>query len=422
MSETAGAPPCLIDWRRPLDLSPRVVSYFVLLPEAVPFPPSSVMSMQIQTEALTGPLADVALPDGSGMKLGRGMTFAWLRYLQVPRPAGVDYGALHVLHEALREVVPPGLLPTREATAKLARGPDPQPADGMATVVEMRTGVVVPTQRAIEEGFELCFDLAVEADRTLRVSQRRASVRLTLPRVHQLAVVVLGRLDGRWDAPLFIMATHHDLPQAEAPAFLDDDALAQYHLHQQALRSGHPMILYWDRRLQGMGAFDKGDYEEAILWSAVAAEVMLDALLMVLLWEEGAPANQVVQTFRRTLARRVDHEYHERLGTPPWRRRDASPVGRWYLRLAASRNSIVHRGHAPHRAETVEAIGAGEDLADYLFGCVIARREARPFTANIIAGDPIGLSERVLVPLESLPVERFLRWCGELDETVGPSG
>jgi hypothetical protein len=355
------------------------------------------------------------LPDGSTMPLGAGLTFTWLRVWQIPRPTGVDYRALEVLDLALRQSVPVELLPSRSEVVELSQGPDPQPYEGMATVLEMAAGILVPTARAVEEAFEMCFDRAIELDRCLRVSQRRPSTRLTLPRAHQMVAVAMRHLDGRWEAPLQWLLAHRKLPQPEAPELLNEDELERFRTSQLLMRSGHPMVFYMDRRMQGIAAYDEGDYEEAVLWSAVAVEILLDALLSVMLWEDKVAPREAVRVLTRPLAQRVDSEYHRRLSVSAWRRIGDDPVGRWYTRLAATRNRIVHRGWVVHREEAVESIAAGEDLADYLFACVRECRERRPLTANIVNGDSIGLSDTVLVPLASVPFEKFLEWCDELD-------
>lgn len=413
--ENATPPPCLIDWRQPTDLSPRVVSFFVLLPEALPFPSGSTTSLQIQTADAVGRTREAPLPNGNTMRLGPGLTFTWMRFWQIPQPAGLDPRALAIIDSVLHQVIPALALPDPDRAAQLSDGPDPEPHDGMATVLEMTTGVVVPTRKAVEQAFELCFHQALQADRCLRVSQRRASTRLTLPRVHQIVPTAIRHLDGIWESRLLTLVAHHELPQPEAPTLLDEAGLERYRTHFHAMSSGHPMVLYWDRRLQGVAAYDKGDYEEAILWSAVAAEILLDALLAVMLWEDGATAAAAARIFAKPLARRVDADYHERLGASDWRRTDDSPVALWYTRLAATRNRIVHRGHTPHHDEATQSATAGEELADFIVNCVRRCREERRLTADIILGEPITQSKELVVPLRSLPIEHFLRWADELD-------
>lgn len=163
-----------------------------------------------------------------------------------------------------------------------------------------------------------------------------------------------------------------------------------------------------------------GDYRAAVIFTATAAETLLDDLLSHLLWEEGLRPEEAAVVFDgRFLLTRLRTEYHPRIGGD-WGS-PASPVNDWKERVAQIRHRVVHGGYEPDLYAARLALEATKGLENFLVqrmttGDVLARY---PRTTMAFLGQPgvrrRNLWSQVLQDLTEDPTEptweqTFLRW------------
>lgn len=108
-----------------------------------------------------------------------------------------------------------------------------------------------------------------------------------------------------------------------------------------------------------------GDYRSAVVFSATAAEVLLDDLLGHLLWEDNVrPEEGAIVFDRNSLLGRVRSEYHPRLGGN-WGP-SSHPIEAWRRHIALVRNRIVHAGHEPDLEAARLAVEATSELGEFV--------------------------------------------------------
>jgi len=149
----------------------------------------------------------------------------------------------------------------------------------------------------------------------------------------------------------------------------------------QSLRIGNPFFLWWERFLDATRALRVlGEYPQAVVLAATASEVLLDATLLRLLWEEGVTAEAAASLFEEgKVLRRVHSHIAARLGGN-WSTDGTRPFAAWYRSTYLLRHRVVHAGHRPARGEAQDALDAAYALSTFIFDRLAARRNVYPRT------------------------------------------
>jgi len=149
-----------------------------------------------------------------------------------------------------------------------------------------------------------------------------------------------------------------------------------------------------------------GDTRLAALLSALAAESLLDELLMHLKWEEAATPERAADSWINGLVTRIKREYPSRLGGN-WDFGGEGPIGRWNLHVAELRHRIVHGGYVPTEEEASRAYASINALVEFLVDRLATDQCLRkyPRTALTLAGET-GLTRR----------GRYTQWLRELQK------
>lgn len=177
---------------------------------------------------------------------------------------------------------------------------------------------------------------------------------------------------------------------------LTDDQLEVMPLAVRGMQERRVFMTYLEFAREARVAFERdGNYRAAIVFTATAAEVLLDDLLSHLLWEEGLRPEDGAVIFDEApfLANRVRTQYHPRLGGD-WSS-PKSPIEEWKTSTALVRHRVVHGGYEPDIEAVQRAMHAAAGLEDFLVRRVSPKRSVARFprTAFKLLGEP-GLRRR----------------------------
>ncbi|MFC5930367.1 hypothetical protein [Cryobacterium melibiosiphilum] len=147
-----------------------------------------------------------------------------------------------------------------------------------------------------------------------------------------------------------------------------------------------------------------GDYSAAVVSAATGMEVLSDALLSALLWEEhvrsGGETDRAVDEASGLFSRDVTPLKRATTKTVSMLGGDwtssASPWQVYKGGAASLRNRIVHAGHQPKRQEAIAAYQQALDSQTFLFDRLANKRLNYPRTCYIFLG-PEGLRKRNLL-------------------------
>ena len=134
--------------------------------------------------------------------------------------------------------------------------------------------------------------------------------------------------------------------------------------------------------------YQRGDTSDAVVKGQIAAEVLLDTILMSMLWEEGLdPADAALEVFEDSLATRVRKQYARRLGGN-WSASGKGPIAAWVWNMARLRGCVVHGNYAPTRDEAKRALTALDGLDSFLRRRLVAKRLQYKRTTLMLLGRP----------------------------------
>jgi hypothetical protein len=139
------------------------------------------------------------------------------------------------------------------------------------------------------------------------------------------------------------------------------------------LREGDPFALYAERRHRAQAALEGGDFSDAVVDAAIATEILLDAVLSFMLWEERAAPATTVAILGEPLATRVRTAYHPRIGGT-WDVAREPVLKAWDEDVMLRRHRVVHRGIRPTEAEARKALGSAAALEEWVTDLVVAKR------------------------------------------------
>jgi hypothetical protein len=157
---------------------------------------------------------------------------------------------------------------------------------------------------------------------------------------------------------------------------------------------------------------------------------MLDAILALLMWEEGVAVEDAVPLFEEgKVLRRLKQELQPRL-KGQWST-ETGAVGVWFRSAYQLRHRVVHGGYSPAPAEAATALEAGLGLQHFVMDR-IAERRTTYFRAALMTVAEEGLRRRDLwsgqikrfaeevAPTESSWRDSFTSWYRELVGRLAP--
>lgn len=267
-----------------------------------------------------------------------------------------------------------------------------------------------------------CLALTDRVLRAHRQASETPSGRLTYPRAHSpvLMFQAKGVLEAQGDDPEMpmiarpvepwgggglVMLDHFNLPDPFRGKPFDAELQMRFPHWLQEQERGNPLNLWRERFIEARRALEvTGDMALAVLLANTSAEVMLDALLALLLWEDGSSPEDVLDKFEEgKVLRRLTAEYPKRL-KGSWST-SSGPVGRWYSDAYRLRHRVIHGGYEPTPRQAQEAIDAVHGLQRFVMDRLADRRTAYPRSALMTLAEE-GLRRRNLWGGQ---IERFAR-------------
>lgn len=137
----------------------------------------------------------------------------------------------------------------------------------------------------------------------------------------------------------------------------------------------------------------EGDFAGTVVEAHISGEVFLDAILLMMAWEEGTSPEDAANWFDEGLSKRIRTHYGARLGGN-WNTQDsASVLGQWAQKVRDIRNRSLHRGYWPSENEAYESVTSMDNLEMFVKDRLAERRNVYPRTTLLVLGRP-GLEQR----------------------------
>lgn len=150
---------------------------------------------------------------------------------------------------------------------------------------------------------------------------------------------------------------------------------------------------FYNIRREAFIAYNKGNSIVASLLLGVAAETMLDELLLMLLWEEGVLPKDAYDLLKDetsdTTFKRIESDlYSERLGGEWSSLKKGTVVRKWRYKILELRNKIAHIGYEPTQEEMQEGFETLIELVSFTADRLCENFKRYPICTDVIVGYP----------------------------------
>ncbi|PXW30392.1 UNVERIFIED_CONTAM: hypothetical protein DES50_108202 [Williamsia faeni] len=376
--------------------------YFIPLPEMLPMPKNVVNHFQyderdtpyLASTAFSGTPADLLRQNGAPLDVAIRLTLVPTAPAEIAvRTAAAVSVSEYVtgVTDSVNPVNPADLVkysggsmqsPRAITVAEIAVFADTESEDDKLNPIDVEIrDLPVPLLRAID-----CIQHFVRAYNVL--PDREPVAIPTYPRVGPM--IVYGRNTAEtWEHR--IASLSHENNIGKPPKALNSSELRQWNSNVQLLASGDVSARFEEALADAIQlATRQGDYAGAVIASAQAAEVLLDGLLGLLLWEEcgdaphhDGPTDEAAAVLAKPLRRRLRTAYHPRLGGQ-WDLGREGALARWDRLVASPRNRVVHRGYRPLADEAADSLNATRELDEYLRSLLASKAREFPRTALMV--------------------------------------
>ncbi|MEV6807336.1 hypothetical protein [Streptomyces sp. NPDC051132] len=405
--------------------APLWLTFFIALPFPCPIQHGSVISRTFEDplegcDDLEIYMTDQSSPLSDSQKA---RMFVSLKFWQLKETVDIA-DSLHGLLQVVHEVT---------GTGKALEERTSLPENTYRTVVEMITAQnaekLDDMDSALHDAFSRCFGVLSDVYSMSRLVKRESlSPRIGMEQAQ--SVFWFGRFPGHnysddlggvfWVSP----------PSYFPTETMDEAEFGQLQALLGRVWNGSPLELMMEHSFAARQYLNQhGDYSNAVIHAALAAEILLDSVLGLMLWEEQIKApdfEAAIEIFDETknggLTSRVKREYAPRLGGS-WNPSVSGPVRHWKEQLAFIRGRVVHRGYRPSRAEAEGALKAGDELLEFTKVRLASRVKRYPRTCLMILGEPglrrIGgwkAAERFLDSTDEHPLSWFSGYSAWRDE------
>jgi len=268
------------------------------------------------------------------------------------------------------------------------RSDDPvEVPDARVVVTEMVTPLP-DVDSSVQIAFRRCFDCLQDVSRAFGNSLRPPYAPLELSDVFPSVLFAAPSDRSGTDHQFSMYLIPGSIPEDYmSPDDLNRDQVTQFSVHLRRLREGDPFTLCSERAHRAQAAAHAGDFTTAVIDVAVASEILLDAVLSCMLWEEKFGAADAATALGRSVSQWMRGDFPQRLGGS-WDQTGAGPVAAWRADIANVRNRIVHRGYRPSEAEGDSALHAFERLDGHVRERLVEKRLDYPRTALLLLGEP----------------------------------
>lgn len=193
--------------------------------------------------------------------------------------------------------------------------------------------------------------------------------------------------DSDWEHG--IARVNDNLRHIIAPEELSEDRVEYMFMASGEVERSGPFVSFLDLHREAKAALRRqGDTRLSAIMCGVAAESLLDDVLLCMLWEEAKRPEEVAKPWDPSLTRRVKREYAPRLGGQ-WDLQRSNPITHWHDDVAQLRHRVAHSAYLPTRGEATLASSRLNELLTYLVDRLLERRRLAqyPRTAFMLAGN-----------------------------------
>lgn len=194
-------------------------------------------------------------------------------------------------------------------------------------------------------------------------------------------VFVIRPTQDVWDGPILMFLDHANFADPFSGRDFDDNVEMRFwHWYSEEAR-GNPLNLWRERWIEARRAHELlGEEGQAVILANTSCEVMLDAILALLMWEESVVVEDAASAFEEgKVLRRITQELSPRL-TGNWST-ERGAVGSWYRSAYQLRHRVVHGGYSPSVGEAADALEAAVGLQRFVMNRIAERRTTYPRSA-----------------------------------------
>jgi hypothetical protein len=366
----------------------KLVSFFIELPEPVGIPDGSLFSFQTSDHfpeleglefRMTASSPPIVIPPGETNAIA-GFSFWQVDGRQV---------APYPFSEAAGIVMKSALGIDREEPNQVGSAPQ---LYEYKTVVQATTPIRVdetPNANELTAAFDRCEVQLAKLVDGYRVVAPRTILPVRREVLPSIVPYVIHDLPPSSGSELFagLFLVNHNVPHS--PEVLQGQQLEKLRLMVGFSFYGHPFTVYSLRSKEAYAALSqRGDTADAVIRAQMAAEVLLDTILMSMLWEEGVSPDVAAVIFRdEGLSKRVRTHYGSRLGGN-WHTDRPGVVADWSTKVHALRGRVVHGNYTPSRDEARLALAALNELDVYIRSRLVAKRTTYKRTTLMLLGRP----------------------------------
>jgi len=261
-----------------------------------------------------------------------------------------------------------------------------------ATRTVLVAGGTVLVEETADEHYRRCFRFAHDAVKALRLSTNAHIPNLSIERVWPSYFIVGENEPGKLEVSKLMLVAHGFANGVPAT----DEQLREASTILLAGWHESPVELYRDFKLGAQNAARvDGDYIDAVLKAAVAAEVLIKNTAWMLIWEASKeqPDASDPSVFTVKPRKLIGSVLCSRL-KGDWSAQDEKrPIGAWRILIAQRRSAILHKGYRPNEREVWQTIQALQQFEQHLLDRLAVMAHTYPHTAALLVGRP-GLERR----------------------------
>lgn len=363
----------------------RQISFFIEMPDAVAFPHHADFTFWLpeRVPALDGVTVQTT-SNSQPRAFQEGRLFVTVKFWQAKAALRLPFT------EALWSVID-AVIQGRPETRE-----EPPGIDSYRTVIQTTTLLMDEDgDQAVTTAFDRCLHWIQRLCRAYRIATHQMIEPVSIERLPLAVPFAVTPLGEPYTDLTGIFTLHLNTPDLVPPDPLTSEVQSRVNAVLQRLPTGDPFTFAHEQFEEARRFFYRvGDYGNAVTHAHIAAEILLDGVLMFMLWEEKKSAADAAKVFDSGLAKRVRLDYSPRLGGN-WDPTSSGAVGKFDQDLMKLRGRVVHAGYEPSKAETDAALRAYGDLFDFVKDRLIEKRNKYPISVLHIAGQP-GLERRGL--------------------------
>lgn len=215
-----------------------------------------------------------------------------------------------------------------------------------------------------------CIEVLLHVHLAHRISSNSLVPALTYERIFPTVFALTRDIDSsRFHANYVEIPLKHSNNKAPEEITLPTDDVFRLSQHYVRTSAKDPFIRVAERKLEAqVELWTNGSTTKSVIETAIAAEILFDSLLRLMMWEDSISdrglVEDPVEVFQGNLRPRLQKYYAPRLGGD-WSL-NRGKLGNWTPDIASIRNRVVHGGYTPSHSEARTAIDSLSEIQTFL--------------------------------------------------------